>query len=70
LVIQWDFYMENGHLTPMVTNTWGDYKKYGNIYLAGERGTRGKLTDIHVWKSLPESIFTNKEIPGINKIKS
>lgn len=67
-VIQWDYYSETGHMQPELTNTWGDYKKYGKIYLSGDRGERGKLSDIHVWSSLPDSVFSVMRIKPVTEL--
>ncbi len=66
-IVQWDFYNAYTDPLPEFTNIWGDYKKYGSIYLSGDRGTEGVLTDIHVWDSLPEYIFTDMKIPPLSE---
>lgn len=67
-VTQWDFYDVNGHLSPTLSTTWGDYKKYGKIMLSSNRGTSGKLSDIHVWESLPEKVFTEATVPVFSEL--
>lgn len=69
LVTQWDYYDVNGYASPTLSTIWGDYKKYGKILLSSNRGTSGKLTDIHVWDTLPASVFTQSAIPVFSKLK-
>ena len=60
LVTQWAFYANAADSKPTFVTPWNDYKKYGNILLSGDRGQR-QITDIAVYKDLPESIFLEPE---------
>ncbi len=57
LVTQWDFFTNADDEKPRFSNPWQDYKQHGDILLSGDRG-RGKLTDIAVYQTLPDSVFT------------
>lgn len=56
-VKQWAFYRSADLAEPGFVTPWQGYEKYGNILLSGDRG-RGKLTNIKVFESLPEEVFT------------
>lgn len=56
LVNQWSYFDTYSDSLPRFTTPWSDYKKYGNILLAGDRGKRG-ITEIEVLDSLPENYF-------------
>ena len=56
LVVQWDFFQKFEDEKPQISNPWADYRPYGNILLAGERG-RGKMEDIAVFSEVPEAFF-------------
>ena len=56
LVTQWDFYANYDDPAPRFTTPWTDYKKYGNILLASNRG-RGELTEIAAPENLEEQLF-------------
>ncbi|GJM32656.1 MAG: hypothetical protein DHS20C18_16570 [Saprospiraceae bacterium] len=58
LVIQWDFYRNAGDEKPGFSTPWGEYQKYGNIMLSGDRGERD-LTDIAVYTKVAETAFTS-----------
>lgn len=47
LVEEWRFYTNATDSIPRFVTPWGDYKKYGEILLSGDRGKRA-LTDIAV----------------------
>lgn len=57
LVKQWAFFRENDLGEPNFITPWIDYKKYGALLLAGDRGQR-KITDIEVPGRMDTSIFT------------
>lgn len=61
LVVQWDYFAKASDAEPRISNTWDNYKRYGKILLSGERGKRGKLADIAVWKKMPKEVFTEFE---------
>lgn len=55
-VSQWSFFGNFTDEKPRFTLPWQNYQQYGKIWLSGDRGER-KLTDIKVFKTLPESTF-------------
>ncbi len=57
LVTQWSFFDKYSDTQAEFSNTWGDYKLYGNILISGDRGVEGKLDDIQVWDELQEDVF-------------
>jgi len=67
-IIQWDFYNAYTDPVPEFTNTWGDYQKFGNVSLSGDRGSEGVLSDIHTWDQLPESVFNDLKIPPMHEL--
>ena len=66
LVTQWAFYRNTTDEKPGFTLPWGEYKNYGKLMLSGDRGERD-LTDIQVFKKLPESVYTSFEKPDLTK---
>lgn len=64
LVTQWSFYRNASDEKPGFTLPWGDYKAYDKLMLSGERGERD-LTDIKVFKKLPQSVYTSFEKPTL-----
>lgn len=58
LVTQWSFFRNANDEKPGFTLPWGDYKSYDKLKLSGERGERD-LTDIKVFKKLPDSVYTS-----------
>jgi plasmid maintenance system killer protein len=68
LVDQWAFYKEANQPKPNFVLTWDDYQPFGKIKLSGTRGER-KITDIHVFTSIPDSVFTSFAPYDINNFK-
>lgn len=68
LVAQWAYYKKYNDEKPGFIRPWGDYKPFGKILLSGERGDRD-LTDIHVYGSLPESIYNSFEAADFSQSK-
>lgn len=60
LITQWAFFRDSEQPHPTFITPWDDYKKYGNIMLAGDRG-KGQLTDIKVLNEVPNGAFTSFE---------
>jgi hypothetical protein len=58
LVTQWAYYRESGQEEPNFITPWGEYAKYGQIMLSGDRGERD-LTDISVLDAVPENAFSS-----------
>jgi len=56
-ITQWAYYKDQKQTTPNFVMPWLDYKKYGNIYLSGNRGER-KITEIEVVDEFAEHIFS------------
>ncbi len=65
LVSQWSYYPKFSDEKPGFTLPWTDYKKHGQIIIAGERGPR-HLTDIMVFSSLPGDVFSDFKRPDMN----
>lgn len=59
LVVQWAYFADSRDTVPAIINPWHQYNKYGGVYLASDRGTRGQLTNIKVYDQLPESVFAS-----------
>ncbi|MEQ8712845.1 MAG: hypothetical protein RIC80_07495 [Cyclobacteriaceae bacterium] len=58
LVTQWAYYRESGQEEPNFITPWGEYARYGEIMLSGDRGERD-LTDISVLDIVPEKAFSS-----------
>ena len=56
LIKQWAFFRENDMGEPNFITPWDDYRKYGEILLAGDRGERD-ITEIKVLENIDESFF-------------
>jgi len=52
---QWDFYTNASDPDPRFQLPWADYKRYGDIYLSGNRG-KYELTEIEVGKHLADML--------------
>ncbi|MEO9483080.1 MAG: hypothetical protein ABJG47_06520 [Ekhidna sp.] len=61
LITQWAYYSDSTTLEPGFVTPWTDYKKYGEILLAGNRG-KYELTDIQVLDEVPEGTFTEFQL--------
>lgn len=63
LVEQWSYYPTADETEPAFTTPWAEWRRHGAILLSGDRGElRGnpaRLTDIKVFASLPESVFSS-----------
>lgn len=64
LVTQWAFYRNAADEKPGFVLPWGEYKAYGKLLLSGDRGERD-LTDIKVFKKLPQSVYNSFEKPTL-----
>lgn len=60
LVDEWQFFTRYDDPEARFSTPWADYKPYGNILLSGNRG-RGQLTDIGVYKEVPETVFSSPD---------
>jgi hypothetical protein len=56
LVKQWAFFRQASDAEPAFVTPWTDYKQYGDILLAGNRGER-QISGINVHDSVPEEQF-------------
>lgn len=56
-VSQWSYFANASDEKPRFTLPWQNYQLYDKIWLSGDRGER-KLSDIKVFKSLPETTFS------------
>jgi hypothetical protein len=68
LVDAWKYFETFEDATPNISNTWTEYAQYGKIMLSGNRGSEGKLTEIHTWQSVPEYVFIDREIPPFDML--
>lgn len=59
LVVQWAYFANAKDTVPAIINPWHQYLKYGGIFLASDRGTRGELTNIKTYEDMPPSVFTS-----------
>lgn len=59
LVSQWDYYTQVADESPRMSTPWTNYKLFGKILLSGDRGNNRQITDIGIFKSLPESVFSS-----------
>lgn len=66
LVTQWAHYQKAENEKPNFINPWDEWTQQGKIMLSGSRGQR-KITEIQVFDSLPESVFTSFEKPILSK---
>jgi hypothetical protein len=65
LVNQWAYFSEAGQDTANFVLPWRNYQEYGDILLSDYRGERN-LTDVMVFKSLPEEVFTSLEVVDLS----
>ena len=68
LVDQWAFYQEANQPKPNFVLSWEDYRVFGKIKLSGTRGDR-KITDIHVYNYVPDSVFNSFAPYDVNEFK-
>ncbi len=57
LVSQWAFFQKATDSEPRFVTPWAEYKKYGHILLASNRG-KYELNEIGVFEFLPDSVFS------------
>ncbi|MTI33053.1 hypothetical protein E1171_19705 [Cytophagales bacterium RKSG123] len=62
------YYEDASQEEATIATPWTNYKQYGSILLASNRGERD-ITDIHVFKDLPESVFTSFEEVDLSQYK-
>ncbi len=62
LVEQWTHWTNVDDPEPRFTLPWADWQQFGNIMLATNKG-RDRDWSIHVYDTLPESVFTEPEPP-------
>ena len=58
LVEQWTHWTRFDDPEPRFTNAWASWQQFGNIMLATNKG-RDRDWSIHVYETLPETVFTN-----------
>jgi hypothetical protein len=56
LISQWAFFKNYNEEMPQFITPWKDYKPYGNILLANDRGRNG-ITNIAVMESVKDGVF-------------
>jgi len=69
LVTQWAYYKEAAQDSANFVLPWGNYKSYGNILLADERGDRD-LSQVMVLASLPDQVFNSFDPVDLTEIAS
>jgi hypothetical protein len=60
LLVQWDYYVDQGDEKPRFYLTWSNYQEYGNILISDLRGPEQHL-EVHVFDELPASVFESPE---------
>lgn len=60
LVEQWDFFTNASDEKPRFQVPWRNWRRHGSILLSDDRG-RGQHTDIAVFDSVPEEVFTSPD---------
>ncbi len=55
-VAEWAYYEDANDAQPKITSPWTGWKKYGAIYLSGERGPNREITDISVLDTPPTKL--------------
>lgn len=61
LITQWAYYPDSSALEPQFVTPWADYNKYGEIWLASNRG-KYELSDIQVMETVPDGTFTEFQL--------
>lgn len=69
LVKQWQFFRNASDEEPAFTTPWQDYRQYGDLLLSGDRGQR-QITNIHVYESLPDRVFSSFEPTDLDALAS
>lgn len=69
LVNQWAYYSNSADNAQVFNRPFKDYQRKGEILISGDRGDR-KLTNIQVYKELPESVYHSPEKPDWASISS
>ncbi len=55
-VAEWAYYADQADAQPKISSPWTGWKKYGDIYLSGERGPKREITGIAVLATPPASL--------------
>jgi hypothetical protein len=66
MVNQWAYYRDATQDTANFVSPWENYQQHGSILLADQRGDRN-LSDVKVFDSLPQEVFTSLEIVDISQ---
>jgi hypothetical protein len=69
MVTQWDFFEKSTDTTPEFSNIWSDYKAYSRLFLSGNRGKSGYISNIGVYAKLPETVFNTFTAVDWTKMK-
>lgn len=64
LVEQWAFFAEASDPEPRFKTPWAQWTRHGEVLLSGDRGER-QLSDIKVYREVPESAFTDPAEPDL-----
>lgn len=63
--VRWEFFANASDTAPRFGLPWQNYRRYGHIWLSGDRGER-QLTDIGVYDTVPEAAFREFSRPELN----
>lgn len=58
LIRYWSYYSDAQRDTANFTRPWDNYQPYGNILLSGDRSDKGGPSNVKVYDTLPDSLFT------------
>jgi len=65
LIHEWAYFPTADAAEPRMRTPWKGYRPYNGILLSGDRG-RGQLTDIAVYKEVPEAAFEALDQPDMS----
>jgi hypothetical protein len=58
LIRYWSYFSDAAQDTANFTRPWDNYQKYGKILLSGDRSDKGGPSNVKVFDTLPDSVFT------------
>jgi len=58
LIKYWSYFNQSDKDAPNFTRPWDNYKQYGNILLSADRSDNGGPSNVKVYETLPDSVFT------------
>ncbi|MFM2268978.1 MAG: hypothetical protein RL757_2419 [Bacteroidota bacterium] len=70
LVTEWAYFGKYSDETPQFRNLWADYRSFSSlIMLSGNRGEKGHLAPMGVYKFVPPTAFTEFDNVDYTKVK-